>query len=506
MPTPVPMDPVRNAQSAGVNSGLRAQDFIEFATNPQFLKTRYVDHATIPNWGPGTGWDCSSFTSYVMKQYGVDLPAYSDSQYKMGTPVEKNDLQPGDLVFFHTSDKKVTGHVGIYIGGGKMVNAANPRSGTVIQSINSGNQYVGARRYLSLSGTHTAPKPTPGNTATHELAGDSPTMTAQFGADAGMTLDNSHDHLDLNDAAAVAGFDMDFVKAHKGILRVFQQAADEDWFTSGEVGKAKFQAAFNDTTWAKANGPYAQAYLLAAAKNGGKDKTFLEQQKTAEEFVREAALRVGAKLDDHQLKFFAKQTLMNGWNVDATRAHFLDQALTGQLEFFDPKTGRKDLFQTDHLNYEAGATAKTIQDLKESAYKNGVTYNESWYRGAARSVAGGLSTLDDHLQEIRKQASSLFPVYADKVAAGADVMDLASPYINKMAQTLEIDPNSIGLNDPTIKKALGGVDTKGNPSAVGLWDFEKSLRQDSRWQYTKQANDEISNLTSKIISMFGMGG
>lgn len=417
-----------------------------------------------------------------------------------------NDTRPpvGALVFFSGGDY---GHVAIVTGkapnGEPIITTTHTQGGKPVEmplSKAAGLGYSGwATPYF---GGKTAKLDGATLTRAVSVVGSEDPATADYrGAPPA-----GQDKLSLSDAADVVGFDMDFVKAHKEILDVFTKATNENWFTSGDIGKAKFDAAIQRTGWAQQNGPFAQEYLLAAAKNGGKDKAFLEQNRVAEEFVREAAQRVGAKLDDRQLKFFAKQTLMNGWNKDATRAHFLDQALTGQLEFFNPKTGRKDLFQTDHLNYESGAINKTIQALKDSAYKNGVTYNDDWYRQQARSVAGGMSTLDDHLTEIRKQGSSLFPVYADKVAAGADVMDIASPFINKMASVLEIDPNSISLNDPTIKKALGGVDSKGNPVAVGLWDFEKSLRQDSRWQYTKQANDEISNLTSKIISMFGMGG
>lgn len=120
-------------------SDVSAQYLVDYATQSEFLDTGYVDHATIPEWGPGKGWDCSSYTSFVMKQFGVKLPAYSDAQYQQGTAVEKNDLRPGDLVFFHPPGEraagKVTGHVGIYLGNGQMVNAANPSAGTRIQPV-----------------------------------------------------------------------------------------------------------------------------------------------------------------------------------------------------------------------------------------------------------------------------------------------------------------------------------------------------------------------------------
>jgi cell wall-associated NlpC family hydrolase len=96
-------------------------------------------------WGgssPG-GFDCSGFTMYVYGQMGVSLPHYTGSQWGMGVPVSRGDLQPGDLVFFNG-----LGHMGIYIGGNQMIHA--PHSGDVVKiSPLTGwydATYVGARR------------------------------------------------------------------------------------------------------------------------------------------------------------------------------------------------------------------------------------------------------------------------------------------------------------------------------------------------------------------------
>ena len=95
-----------------------------------------------------SGFDCSGFTSYVYKQFGVSLNRTAAGQYSNGTAVSKTQLQPGDLVMF---GKSGINHVGIYIGGGQMVHAANPSRGVTTDTINSGyyaNNYVGARRVM----------------------------------------------------------------------------------------------------------------------------------------------------------------------------------------------------------------------------------------------------------------------------------------------------------------------------------------------------------------------
>jgi cell wall-associated NlpC family hydrolase len=96
-------------------------------------------------WGgasPGTGFDCSGLVMYVYAQLGISLPHYAAAQYQLGTPVDRSQLQPGDLVFFDGLD-----HVGIYIGNGQFVHA--PQTGDVVKITavaDFGNGYVGARR------------------------------------------------------------------------------------------------------------------------------------------------------------------------------------------------------------------------------------------------------------------------------------------------------------------------------------------------------------------------
>lgn len=95
---------------------------------------------------PSTGFDCSGFTSYVYKQFGVSLNRTAAGQYSNGTAVSRANLQLGDLVMF---GKSGINHVGIYIGGGMIVHAENSSTGVTTDTINSGyynNNYVGARR------------------------------------------------------------------------------------------------------------------------------------------------------------------------------------------------------------------------------------------------------------------------------------------------------------------------------------------------------------------------
>lgn len=111
------------------------------ATAKSYIGSSYVYGGSSPS-----GFDCSGFTSYVYKQFGITLNRTAAGQYSNGTAVSRSELREGDLVMF---GKSGINHVGVYIGGGRMVHAANPSRGVTTDTINSGyynNNYVGARR------------------------------------------------------------------------------------------------------------------------------------------------------------------------------------------------------------------------------------------------------------------------------------------------------------------------------------------------------------------------
>jgi cell wall-associated NlpC family hydrolase len=97
-------------------------------------------------WGgasPSSGFDCSGFTMYVYAQIGVSLPHYTGAQWQMGSPVPRDQLQPGDLVFFDG-----LGHEGMYIGGNQFIHAPHTGDVVKISSISGwyAQTYMGARR------------------------------------------------------------------------------------------------------------------------------------------------------------------------------------------------------------------------------------------------------------------------------------------------------------------------------------------------------------------------
>jgi cell wall-associated NlpC family hydrolase len=103
-------------------------------------------------WGGDTptGWDCSGYTQYVMRESGITIPRTAAEQYATGTAVNKKDLKTGDLVFF-TTYKPGASHVGFYMGDGKFIHASSAAQKVTINSLSEDyytEHYIGARRYI----------------------------------------------------------------------------------------------------------------------------------------------------------------------------------------------------------------------------------------------------------------------------------------------------------------------------------------------------------------------
>ncbi len=105
-------------------------------------------------WGgssPATGFDCSGLVQYSYAQEGIQLPRVAADQFAAGVPVSRDQLQPGDAVFFADSSGYVH-HVGLYIGDGRFIDAPQTGEDVRVDSLSEpyfAAQYAGARRFVA---------------------------------------------------------------------------------------------------------------------------------------------------------------------------------------------------------------------------------------------------------------------------------------------------------------------------------------------------------------------
>lgn len=199
--------------------------------------------------------------------------------------------------------------------------------------------------------------------------------------------------------------------------------------------------------------------------------------------VKRTAVKYGISLSDKEARNLAAQSVNQGWDA-ATLAE--EVARKGRVEGL------------------TGDAAKTVDDLREYANNYGVQYNDDWYNNSAKAVLEGRESLDTFQNLIRDTAKSRYAGFAGQIDAGLNVKQAASPYLQSMASILEIDPNAISLNDPTITKALTSVDPEGKPVVTPIWQFERELKQDPRWRYTKNAQEELIGTGMQVLRDFGL--
>jgi hypothetical protein len=161
----------------------------------------------------------------------------------------------------------------------------------------------------------------------------------------------------------------------------------------------------------------------------------------------------------------------------------------------------------------SGQALKDYQTLQSIAKANGLNLKDV-LPGISATTTGGdleeavleklaLGELDINRisQDARRLAAIGQPQFVRGLLdQGYDLDQIYAPYKTRMANTLEINPEEIDLNDATLRSAIS------DKGEMNLYDFEKTLRKDSRWQYTQTAREEVGNVALSVLRDFGFQG
>lgn len=124
----------RNGKSTGITPSAEAlKNGVTTVTGSKIVQEA-KKHLGVPYvWGGSTpsGFDCSGFVQYVLKQCGISVPRTTELQAQVGSYINKTELRPGDLVFLQNTYRTGISHVGIYIGSDQMIHASSSKGVTI---------------------------------------------------------------------------------------------------------------------------------------------------------------------------------------------------------------------------------------------------------------------------------------------------------------------------------------------------------------------------------------
>ena len=238
-----------------------------------------------------------------------------------------------------------------------------------------------------------------------------------------------------------------------------------------------------------------QLYMDALAA-AGKDQSKIQalNQNTAyglaisglKNRIQTAADQAGANYDEASLMKWAQEAYDT--NQDANPYTF-NKFLNNKFSF----TG---------AGYK-GEALNNFNTLRDVAIANGIDINKAfgsqlptWLNDLNKGA-----NIDQYKQMIRDVAKIGMPEKVSKLMdQGIDLKTIYAPYQNMMENVLELPQGSITLDDPTLRAAIT------SEGEVPLYQFERNLRQDNRWQYTNTAKQEVSSAVNKVLKDFGFQG
>ncbi|MDT0442316.1 C40 family peptidase [Streptomyces johnsoniae] len=430
------------------------------ASADAIIQTARTALGTPYRWGGNNltrGVDCSGLVQQAFAAHGIQLPRVTYQQINVGSSVPLNKLTAGDLVFFDTDRKKVgPDHVGIYIGGGKFIHA--PRTGDVVKISSLGDSYYSDR---FMAGRRVS-----------GVSGGGAGSVSGGGADSAPAP-----ILEATELAERYGMSYAFFDSQPELKGLLREA------TAGQWTATRFQASLKNTKWWRESSKTSREAQVLAASDPASYRASMEAQREA---LRAAAVQAGAILTGTQLNELARNVVHFGWN-EAQINNFLGK----YIDFTDKHT----------LGGMAGTAAKEITGL---AYELGIKVSEQQVKNYAQYIIRGVSTMEEVQTTLRQQATGTYPGFTRQIEAGESVRDLASPYIQMMAEELELPDTDVDLYTPQIRDAINRMGSSGGPTPMTLADFQQTLRNDPRWGKTQTAQDNAMAVGQQVLADMGL--
>lgn len=205
--------------------------------------------------------------------------------------------------------------------------------------------------------------------------------------------------------------------------------------------------------------------------------------------INAIAEQYGITIDEGKLDLLSREAWRSGWGQDEILLNL-----------------RPLLDETLATGENITGTAGDYQNKLETwARRNGLSLDRSMMAKYVGNMTLGKQTLEDAQQELRDMyLVGAYPAWADRIQQGYDPEAIAKPYRSTVAKLLEVEEDQVSLDDPLLKSGLQGVGPDGKPRVVPLYEFEKQVRKDPRWDKTNNAYASYAKVGTDLLQMFGL--
>jgi hypothetical protein len=295
-------------------------------------------------------------------------------------------------------------------------------------------------------------------------------------------MSDSTPKIDRRTLAQQYGFALAFMNSNPELKRLFNKAVAETWTPD------KFVSQLRNTKWFKKHSASVRNAILQETSDPATFQASLDQMGST---VRDTygAMFGTEGMDEKQMDKWTRLAVRMGWS----QAELVDR-ITSSVDY-------QKMLKKDSLG---GSAAETKAQLDSLASNYGLRLGDQWKAAQLQKVMAGDDTIAGVQQRVQEMAMREYSAFADRIAGGETVKEIADPYVSRYAELLEQNPDSVGVDDELIQRALKQRTPDGKPAAMDLWSFEKEVRKDNRWQYTKNARQEVANVTSDLLRSFGV--
>lgn len=339
----------------------------------------------------------------------------------------------------------------------------------------------GPAEYVNIS-TVAAPAPSPAPapaaraTSTRTVTSRAPARSS--GGGGGGSVAASAPASDPSSVAASFGYSLAFFNSDPELKALLDRA------TSQNYTSARFVAELQNTGWFRRNGEAGRKYLALQTTDPA---TLSQMIDTAQATIWAQASDLGAQLTTEDARALADMSIRVGWNADQIKSALADRLA------YDATVG-----------FKSGRAAALQAQFKATLADYGVNVSDQTLGQWVRDSIRGSATQDTVKAYAIQQAISRYPGLADRINAGETVRQIADPYVQSQSRILELNPDTIGLDDQLIQRALSSTGADGKPTVKTLWEFENDLRNDPRWVKTKNAQDSLMASAKTVLGDLGL--